>query len=71
MTASHCSGFMRMISVSRVMPALLTRISMVPHSSTAALMSLQDHASEVFYDSLIASLSTMAVISLQVGCTVS
>ena len=41
MTACHCSGFMRMMSVSRVMPALLTRMSTVPHLSTASLISLR------------------------------
>lgn len=41
MTASHCSGFMRIMSVSRVMPALLTRMSIVPHSSIALLISLR------------------------------
>ena len=41
MTACHCSGFMRMMRVSRVMPALLTRMSTVPHLSTASLISLR------------------------------
>ena len=40
MTACHCSGFMRMMSVSRVMPALLTSTSTVPHLSTASLINL-------------------------------
>lgn len=43
MTACHCSGFMRMISVSRVIPALFTKTSTVPHESTASLNSLHAH----------------------------
>lgn len=41
MTACHCSGFMRMMSVSRVMPALFTRMSTVPHLSTASFINLR------------------------------
>ncbi len=37
MTDCHCSGFMRMTSVSRVIPALLINTSTVPKASTAAL----------------------------------
>ena len=35
-TASHCSSFMRTITLSRVMPALLTRMSSLPHSLTTS-----------------------------------
>ena len=35
-TASHCSSFMRTMTLSRVMPALLTRMSSVPHSLTTS-----------------------------------
>ena len=41
MTACHCSGFMRMMSVSRVIPALFTSTSTVPQEFTASLKSLQ------------------------------
>ncbi len=38
-TASHCSSFMDSSSVSRVVPALLTTMSMWPKASMAALIS--------------------------------
>mmetsp|Transcript_63358 Transcript_63358/g.159788 ORF Transcript_63358/g.159788 Transcript_63358/m.159788 type:complete len:246 (+) Transcript_63358:466-1203(+) len=38
MTSSHCASFIRIISVSFVMPALFTRMSTPPNSSSTALM---------------------------------
>ena len=38
-TSRQSSGFMRMIRSSRVMPALLTRMSTLPKASSAALIS--------------------------------
>ena len=36
MTSSHCSSLMRMSKVSRVIPALFTKMSTVPNSATTS-----------------------------------
>ena len=41
-TASHCSSFMRTITLSRVMPALLTRMFSAPHSLTTSSTDFAD-----------------------------
>ena len=69
MTACHCSGFIRMMSVSRVMPALLTSTSTVPQESTASLNSLHAEAGMLMFceslNMMVVGLRRVGIVRLQ------